>query len=144
MVGSPGRTNSKLIGAFYAGQGGAQEQEQRLKQGDLRESFEVSVSGDQFRAAALRHRVEQRIGHRQVMSNANGSGGESDLLIHGNDCAAERFRDKKVRDCVRLSLKKNLLNLIQHKRRNQDGLLAFQIGREKVGFRVGGDVFEPA
>ncbi len=78
------------------------------------------------------------------MLNANKCSGKSDFLVHGNDRATQRFRNKDVSDCLRLSLEQDFANFIEDNGRNQDGPIAFQIGSEEICFRVGRYVFEPA
>src|SRR5271166_1842382 len=78
------------------------------------------------------------------MLNANRRGGESDVLIHRDDRAAQGFRNKKVSDSFRLPMQENLPNFIQYDGWNQDRPFALQIRSKEVGLRVGGDIFQPA
>ena len=78
------------------------------------------------------------------MLNANGGGRESDVLIHGDDRAAQGFRNKKVSDRFWLPLEENLPNFEEDDGWNQNRPFAFQIRSKEVGLRVGRDVFEPS
>jgi len=61
------------------------------------------------------------------MLNANDSGGESGILIHRDDRAAQGFRNKEVGDCFRLSVEENLANFVQDDGWNQNRAFAFKV-----------------
>jgi len=88
--------------------------------------------------------VEKGVGHGEAVIEAGVGGGESGHFIEWNDAAVERLREKAISERLATVAGELTVDLVDDKRGNDDGGLVLQVVGEQGGFRVFGEIFEPA
>src|SRR5271168_90069 len=75
----------------------------RLNQRDTGQTSEMIIGGHKMSVAGLRRRIEKRVGHGQLIVDADLGGGECDVLVKRNDLTAQRLREEDIRENLRFS-----------------------------------------
>ncbi len=116
----------------------------RLENRNAWEPRKMRVGSDKLHLIRDGRCVNDRVGHGQLMTDAEFSGSKRDLAVQINNFAIEGFADKFI--CNRLAPpeKKNLSHLKNDNGGYDDAPLDLKIGRKQNGFFIGRQVFEPA
>ncbi len=96
-----------------------------------------------MRVTRLRSCVQERIGHGQMVVDANFCGGQRDSIVNRNCRAPQGFRDENISENRKFPKKEDFADLVQDDDGNEGGRGAFKIRGEQGCLLVSSDVFQP-
>ena len=116
----------------------------RLENRNACEPRKMRVASDKLHLIRDGRCVNDRVGHGQLMTDAEFSGSKRNLAVQINNFPTEGFADKFICNRFAPPEKKNLAHLKNDNGGYDDAPLDLKIGRKQNGFFIGRQVFEPA